>query len=414
MKKTLSLNLLVFTFLCLFPLLSLTQTTTLHGIISYHNDGIRILPGVNVMLYESGELIATTLTDENGYYEFHDLPYGTYTLTGACDLVPGGISAESAMRILKHISGQQPLSPIELLAADVNGDGNVNGADFAFILVNYLIHGNPFPVGDWVFETITFELDGMKSSNSEKGLGGTSTGDTGGVFEPGILNTPDNIYTFPENIFSQAGEEVILKIRLLDYNYLSGMFLNINYPGELLEIIDIESRFGFTEYLIKDDQIKLSAVNTEGHALTFDNHDEIISIRARINENFANDNVIVLGLNAGSHFIGKDYEKISPHISLPQISANEEKSALIANYPNPFSIQTYIDYKIAEPTFVNLHVYSLEGRLISAIVNDFQGEGRYRVNFGSANLAPGAYIICLRTSGNNPVKDTRVMIITSE
>jgi hypothetical protein len=191
MRKQFTIQALAVLLISLMALNLSAQVSTLYGTVSYHNDGIRVLPNVTVLLYnETGQLVATTISDVDGYYEFPDLPYGVYTLKGNCNLPAGGVSVVSALKVIQHLNGQQLLSPIQQLAADVNGDGLITNFDFLNILVSHLVHGNPFPAGEWIFEEVTAIVDGMKSAGNEKGIGGTSTGDTGGAFEPAISNTP--------------------------------------------------------------------------------------------------------------------------------------------------------------------------------------------------------------------------------
>ena len=391
------------------------EVTTLYGTVSYHNDGIRVLPDVTVLLYDvNGSLVATTITDEYGYYEFPDLPYGVYTLTGTCDLPAGGVSVISGLKVLQHINGQQLLSPIEQLAADVNGDGQITGFDFANILVSHLVHGNPFPAGEWIFEEITFELDEMKSSNSEKGIGGTSTGDVGGAFEPAISNSPIQYFTSYENVDALPGEEFMIALKADELAELTGMHLAISYPSHLIEILSVGSAINEFDYTINPDQVILSAANSSIKSQTLRKGDELITLRVRTSANFSKGDVINFSIGEESHFADANIEMISPKITLPVINYKKDNSELMANYPNPFSIHTNVNYRLANPSLVNLSVYGMDGKLITTLVNEFQPEGIYQVEYKKETLAPGPYLLRMFTEGENPVQDTRVMIITSD
>jgi hypothetical protein len=421
MKFNLLRTSLVIMILCTGTMIVSAQVSTLNGVVSYHNDGIRVLPNVNVMLYDdAGELVETSLTDQNGYYEFVDLPYGTYTLTGSTSLNPGGVSVASAFQILKHLSGQQPLNTMQQLAADVNGDDVITGHDFATILVDYLVHGNPFPAGEWVFETITVELVGTKSGgsggNGSGGLGGSSTGDTGGVFEPEILNQPiASLIDFTHELsHAKAGQEVVVMVKAADILNLAGMHLVLEYPSHLIEIINVESDFGFFEYTLRNNEIVLSAADLDAKLRFFSNGSYLLKICARTTEELNEHETIVFKPGSGSHFVGSDFEKTSAKISLPCISGSTAKTELVANFPNPFSLQTTINYTIASLSHVNLSVYDLNGRLIRTLINEQLTPGSYQNDFNKESLPSGAYFLRLTASGNNPVEDTRVMIITSD
>lgn len=391
------------------------EVTTLYGTVSYHNDGIRVLPDVTVLLYdESGNLVATTITDEEGYYEFPDLPWGIYTLTATCDLPAGGVSVISALKVLQHLNGQQLLSPIQQLAADVNGDEQITASDFSTILVDHLVYGDEFPAGEWIFEIITFELDGTKNSDKEKGIGGTSAGDTGGAFEPQISNTPIPYFTSIENIEALHNEELRIAIKMNELTELTGMNLTISYPGHLIEVLGIESAISEFNYVIHPDRIILSAANSSVKSQTLRKGDEVITLRIRTSDSFSKGDIIAFDISEDSHFADANIEMISPKITIPVISFKKEYSELMANYPNPFSIQTSISYRVADPSFVNLAVYGLDGKLIATLVNEFQAEGIYQIAYKNETLVPGAYLLRMHTEGANPVQDNRIMIITSD
>lgn len=394
---------------------SAQEVSTLYGTVSYHNDGIRLLQNVTVKLYDaSGVLIATTLTDENGYYEFTELPYGTYTLKAVSSNPAGGVSVESALRIMKHINGQQPLSPMGVLAADVNGDGLVTLSDFVSVLTGYLVHGNPFPVGEWIFEEQTVVLDGLKSSTREKGIGGTSTGDCGGAFEPAISNDPIHFFASGEIIQANSGEEFTIAIKAAERFEMAGMHLAINFPSHLLEIIELKAVLDHVDFKIAGNQIILSSADAAAKSNLFIKGDELVIMVVKTTDLFTQNDQIIFTLNESSHFVNENFEKISPRISLPAIGQKKEKSGLMANFPNPFSLQTKVNYKLTEASSVNISIYGLDGRLITTLLNDYQAEGIYQIEFKRGYLNPGAYILRMQTQGFNPINDTRVMIITSD
>ena len=55
-----------------------------------------------------------------------------------------------------------------------------------------------------------------------------------------------------------------------------------------------------------------------------------------------------------------------------------EKTALLANYPNPFNPETWIPYQLAEPTAVTLHIYAVSGVLVRTLELGHQSAGRYQ------------------------------------
>ena len=55
-----------------------------------------------------------------------------------------------------------------------------------------------------------------------------------------------------------------------------------------------------------------------------------------------------------------------------------EKTALFANYPNPFNPETWIPYQLAEHADVTLSIYSIDGKLIRTLAIGYQPPGLYQ------------------------------------
>ena len=55
-----------------------------------------------------------------------------------------------------------------------------------------------------------------------------------------------------------------------------------------------------------------------------------------------------------------------------------EKTALLANYPNPFNPETWIPYQLAEPATVSLHIYAVNGALVRTLDLGHQPAGVYQ------------------------------------
>ncbi len=95
-----------------------------------------------------------------------------------------------------------------------------------------------------------------------------------------------------------------------------------------------------------------------------------------------------------------------------------EKSALLANYPNPFNPETWIPYQLAAPADVNLTIYGVNGQVVRLLALGHQAAGTYqsrsraaywdgRNAFGEP-VASGLYFYTL-TAGE--FSETRKMLI---
>ena len=65
--------------------------------------------------------------------------------------------------------------------------------------------------------------------------------------------------------------------------------------------------------------------------------------------------------------------------------------SLSQNYPNPFNPSTQIKYELPKQVSVNLKVYDLLGREITALVNEDQAAGYYDLKFDGSGISSGTY-----------------------
>ena len=104
---------------------------------------------VNILL--SGDLVATSLTDDLGYFSFEDLnPNESFDLVFEKDINPwNGVTTQDIVAIRKHILGLEYLdSPYKLLAADVNNSESITGLDMVLIRSLILLNTMEFADND--------------------------------------------------------------------------------------------------------------------------------------------------------------------------------------------------------------------------------------------------------------------------
>ncbi|MDE0088942.1 MAG: dockerin type I domain-containing protein [Candidatus Poribacteria bacterium] len=101
-----------------------------------------------------------------------------------------------------------------------------------------------------------------------------------------------------------------------------------------------------------------------------------------------------------------------------QAVSTPQKTALLANYPNPFNPETWIPYQLAKPADVTLHIYAADGKLVRTLAFGYQGAGKYHHRSRAAHwdgknemgesVASGVYFYTL-TAGDFTA--TRKMLI---
>jgi hypothetical protein len=75
-------------------------------------------------------------------------------------------------------------------------------------------------------------------------------------------------------------------------------------------------------------------------------------------------------------------------VSIPEIAGTQ---VVMANYPNPFTTQTTMQYEVAEAGQFSIKVYDMSGKMVSTLVNAPMDAGQYSADFNASNLPAGVY-----------------------
>jgi hypothetical protein len=80
---------------------------------------------------------------------------------------------------------------------------------------------------------------------------------------------------------------------------------------------------------------------------------------------------------------------------------------LFQNKPNPFNPSTIISYELYSPSNVSLKIYTLNGKQIGVLIDEFQNPGTYRIEFNAndfKDLSSGIYFYKLQTNYSSDIK----------
>lgn len=80
------------------------------------------------------------------------------------------------------------------------------------------------------------------------------------------------------------------------------------------------------------------------------------------------------------------------------------------NYPNPFNPSTEILFSLEKGMSVKLSVYSIDGKFIKELFNDYKYAGEYTVSFKGENLSSGIYSYVLETEDGQ--RESKFMVLT--
>jgi hypothetical protein len=80
------------------------------------------------------------------------------------------------------------------------------------------------------------------------------------------------------------------------------------------------------------------------------------------------------------------------------------------NFPNPFNPNTEIVFNLDKGMNVKLTVYSIEGKIVKELLNDYRNAGEYKVSFKGENLSSGIYNYVLETGTGQ--RESKLMVFT--
>jgi hypothetical protein len=387
MKKLMkSFLALLLTLFCL----SASAQFTVSGGVYYHNNPNKPLANIQIDLKDgSGNILQTTFTNQSGQYSFANVPAGTYTLSASTNLPSGGVTLQDAVLILMNVLGLYNLTPIQQLAADVDGNGVVNMNDYLTVVYGWFLYGYPFPAGDWVFTDATV-IAGLKDGNN---MGGSSSADVNGSYIPN--------YTKAELVLvaDEAGEVDATEhefINLPVYASVpvqaSAFALYFEYPAEYLRIDAVESKLDHLRYTAENGMLKVVWAQTTPKAHSFGSGEPLFTIRAMTLPGFSKAGSLMLTPIAGSHLLDAD-GNIPGNLKLgiTKVNFKEKQLSGISLSPNPVNGNTHLTLQLNTDSQVRMEVYANDGRLVATPLNLALPQGIHSLPLDLTRLSRGTY-----------------------
>jgi hypothetical protein len=392
-------------------LIGTASATNISGDMLYLNDPALPIPNVVVSLKNlSTNTTFTCITDEDGHYAFQNVPAGDYKLSASTSNSSYEIGWESAWMVLSYLAGQTTLTDIQFLAADVNGNGKVKLNDFVLI-VNHLLHGTPFPIGEWVFEEYYFSVDGTKDTPG--GMSGSSAGDLTGVFVPGGRDLPAFPVEHNTEIAASANDEFTVSLTTCEALNLTGAGLTFNYPSNLMTIESVEFANDNFQYSIEENQLRLVWYDETDTPMTLSESAAIATLHCRTTAAFGPGNEANISLDGSSSLAGTNYTKVvGAKLGIPTVTY-ATPSLRISNYPNPFSGATTLSYYLPEDGNATVKIYFYSGQLLMNTTLSGMSAGYQQLEIDATHWTPGNYICQIQCEGSKKYIESRILIKTN-
>jgi len=385
------------------------------GTVKYNNNEGTPVKSVTVQLHDNfGSLVSTALTNSQGKYHFQNITPGTYTLSysGYCETIRFDLN--NANKILMHLLGTSRLNELQLLTADIDGNGTVNWNDLAALVTDFFVYGQKHEIGKYVSipKQITIGENSLK--DFEDGTVG-AVGDPDGTFKPTIKNVYDAIdLKYSNSIKISPNQFIEIPVYLKNQPGIGGFALSINYDASAMNFEQISSQIEGLNYNETDGVIKLSWQNTTLGSNKVNLSEPLFIMKFRTSSMDEIKDLSNITFNKESQIIDANGIILqNAQINIPSFIGSVGVNDLKDIYPNPIYNSATINYSLAAPYKVTLSVYNTVGQLVSNLVNEEQNAGDYEIVFNRSylKLSAGSYIYRLECKGEQSFIQSKIMII---
>lgn len=391
----------------------------------------------NVRVSTSGSTSIQGFTEEYGFFEILDVPYGgDYSIVARRDDGPlNGVSTLDLVLISKHILGIQLLDgPYKQIAADVNRSGSVSTLDMISLRKMILGLDAAFPNGNtsWRFVDAAYtfpdprdafaapfpeiiNINNFAQDEMEADFVAIKVGDVDNSAVPNSLpraggRQAKGVFAvrLPE-IRAEAGERITVPFTAARLREVLGYQFSLNFDPAHLEWEGLEtgnlpglSGENFNLQLAGEGRISTSWHQTFAAAVPEDENAVLFRLVFRARKKINSLSPLISAGNAPTpaEAYDADGQPLDIRLEFEQVpTVRQEVLELYQNRPNPFTSETAIGFRLPESGKARLRVINLSGQVIYEQSGYFE-RGYNELRISAAELpATGVLYYQLETAG---------------
>jgi len=378
----------------------------IRGAVRYFftNQGVR-----NVTLQISGAGSNALNTAVDGTYSFVNLQGGNYTLTPSKtgDIATGVVSPFDASMILRGAVGALTLTSDQKVAADVDGNNNVQAFDAALILQYVTGIITRFPVSsDWTFSPKKLEYTPLSANLANQDFKAFVYGDVSGNYTSATSIQKQQgagiSVSLPETTIVTAKFNIALQIKGNINRDIFSFGGKIKFNPKVLAITNMRTQGTIAAVwgnpTVKYDTSQATFAMAGASPLQGDGNLLWLEFDCKGKE----------GDTSGLYLRDFTFNEGTPsaeirsgflRVGSGKTAVNETSSQipgslyLWPNYPNPVYIRTNqnvitnISFQIPKPEKVSISIYNLSGQLVRRLIDKTFEAGSYQVSWDGRDEA---------------------------
>ena len=365
----------------------------------------------------AGEAMATTTTNNNGQFDFSNYQVGVFNTLDTdygIDIL-AAVNATDALLTMRHFVHLDTLAYDQAVAADVNGNGSINGTDAMLILRRAI--DEEFPLGDFYY----YNPNGVIINDDvcTIDLSFICYGDVNGSYSP---QNRDNTMTMLSvgQLLADSDQLLDLPVTLKSPAETGALTLRFAYPEAYLEVVDVTLASTGESLLFTADHGELKVVWYSLEPLALAENDGLIIIKARTKDLSDLDEPIAFSLDAYSELANGSAQVLDgvviamPVIVTSTLGVHEgamTEGTHVSTYPNPVNDVCHLTYDLAEAGRVTVSVYNMMGVKVLDVADLHQEEGKHEMEWSTLNLAAGVYSCRVTFEGASSWVKSTVIII---
>jgi len=371
-----------------------------------------------------------SMTDDAGTYIFNGNTVNyDYEVEGTkVDDYLNGVSTLDLVIIQRHILNIEELdSPYKMIAADINGDKEINGIDLVELRKLILGIYSELPQNDsWRFLNESTPMDNVypwpldeirtllnvDNNMFNENFIGVKIGDVNGdvianaVQENTALNSSNRLELDYEDVAFKAGEKVSMTLTGTELKELSGLQFTMEMRDlEILNITSQDLAIDEKNYsVISEDELTFSWNSLESIDAS-----ELFTIEflAKADGQLSNNLTLSSSITTAEAYVGSQLSIIP--ITLIGQDNSEQEFALYQNTPNPFNGVTSVSFNLPVESEVQITVTDVAGKLIYSQQGTYSA-GMNVTEFNTADWkVSGVLYYTIETDSNSATKKMIVL-----